>query len=526
MRLRAIRYSILGFLLCFSFVAYGASTDFTVRTLIGTDTTPPTIPTGLTAVPVATSQININWNPSTDDFSLSGYQVFRDGTQIATTSFTSLSDTGLTPSTTYAYYVTAFDSFNNFSASSSVVATTTLALAPTTTPTTTPASGTRYGTRVHLGEITSLQIIPSQYGVVIRYETSGFVRSVVRFGTTVSYELGSTAERAFTKVHETVITDLTPNTKYKFIIEGDNRIGVFGVLTENTFTTLPLDDTLPPSNVTGLSAKRVGNDVVLTWKNPEEGDFDHVRILRNDQFYPSDIADGWVVYESSGTSVRDDGAAILGPKQFYTVYAYDREGNISSGAVVSLSLGNIGETPSTTSTPVDVVTETENPINLDISSIVLTQEGKQIPFVRGTALIDGAKKLSISIPYDALPEHLKTILVTLTSSANKEQELNFLLRVNGEKTAYVAQLAPLGVQGDFPLRVAVFDFKTTQIGYTRGRITSEIVAYTEGENTPEAPSPHSLMGFIRATHIGYLLLFVIFLITLMFLTRRLLHRSS
>jgi chitodextrinase len=520
MRLQAIHYSILGFLLSFSFVTYGASTDFTVRTFIGEDTTPPTVPANLTATPVATTQINLSWDSSTDDFLLSGYQVFRDGTQVATTTLTSLSDTGLTPSTTYAYYITAFDSFNNFSASSTVVATTTLAVTPTTTPTTTPSSGTRYGSRVHLGELTSLQIIPSQYGVIIRYETSGFVRSVVRFGTTVSYELGSTAERAFTKVHETVINDLTPNTKYKFIIEGDNRLGISGVLTESTFTTLPLDDVTPPSNVTGLSAERVGNDIVLTWKNPEESDFEYVRILRNDQFYPSDVVDGWVVYESNGTAVLDKGAALLAPQQFYTVFSYDVEGNISSGAVVSIRFKG------DTTEPIDVIVETENPINLDLSKIVLTQEGKQIPFVRGTAVIDGAKHLSISIAYDALPEHLKTILVTLVSGTDPEKELNFLLRINAEKTSYVAHLAPLGVQGNFPLRIAVFDFKTTQIGYTRGRIISEIVAYEEEESSEGKSFLGSLMEFIRTMHLGYLLVFVILLIALVFLARRLLHRNN
>ena len=511
---------MLGFFLSLSSVVYGASTDFTVRTLIGGDTTPPTIPANLTATPVATSQINLSWDPSTDDFLLSGYQVFRDGTQIATTSLTSLSDTGLTPSTTYAYYVTAFDSFNNFSASSTVVATTTLAVTPTTTPTTTSASGARYGSRVHLGELISLQIIPSQYGVIIRYETSGFVRSVVRFGTTVSYELGAIAERAFTKVHETAINDLTPNTKYKFIIEGDNRLGISGVLTESTFTTLPLDDATPPSNVTGFRAERVGDDIVLTWKNPEESDFDYVRILRNDQFYPSDVVDGWVVYESNGTSVLDKGAALLAPQQFYTVFAYDVEGNVSSGAVVSIRFRE------DTSESIDIVVETENPINLDLSKIVLTQEGKQIPFVRGTAVIDGAKHLSIAIAYDSLPEHLKTILVTLVSGAEPEKELNFLLRINAEKTSYIAHLAPLGVQGNFPLRVAVFDFKTTQIGFTRGRIISNIVVYEEQESSLERTFPGSIVEFIRTMHLGYLFIFVILLIALVFLARRLLHRST
>ncbi len=48
------------------------------------DTTPPSKPTGLTATPTSTSQINLNWNASTDDVGVTGYKVFRNGTQIAT----------------------------------------------------------------------------------------------------------------------------------------------------------------------------------------------------------------------------------------------------------------------------------------------------------------------------------------------------------------------------------------------------------------------------------------------------------
>src|SRR5580704_9943228 len=65
------------------------------------DTTPPSQPTGLAASPVSTSAINLSWTASTDNVGVTGYTVFRNGGQIATTSATSYSDTGLAPGTTY-----------------------------------------------------------------------------------------------------------------------------------------------------------------------------------------------------------------------------------------------------------------------------------------------------------------------------------------------------------------------------------------------------------------------------------------
>src|SRR5881396_3110320 len=108
------------------------------------DTTPPLVPTGLTASAVSSSQINLSWAASSDNVGVSGYRVYRNGTQIATTSATSFINQGLSPSTTYSYTVAAFDAAGNLSARSSPASATTPAAADTTPPTvsiTSPANG-------------------------------------------------------------------------------------------------------------------------------------------------------------------------------------------------------------------------------------------------------------------------------------------------------------------------------------------------------------------------------------------------
>jgi hypothetical protein len=109
------------------------------------DTTPPSTPTGLTQLPTSTSQIDLKWSASTDDVGVTGYKVFRNGTQIATPPSPPYSDTGLAPLTTYNYTVSAFDAAGNDSPKSAVVSATTLAPPPdTTTPTvslTSPTTG-------------------------------------------------------------------------------------------------------------------------------------------------------------------------------------------------------------------------------------------------------------------------------------------------------------------------------------------------------------------------------------------------
>ena len=92
------------------------------------DTQPPTMPTGLSATAISTSTINLFWNSSTDNVGVSKYNVYRNGTLWTVLgNINSYSNSGLTPSTTYSYTVSACDAAGNCSAQSSAVSATTYA---------------------------------------------------------------------------------------------------------------------------------------------------------------------------------------------------------------------------------------------------------------------------------------------------------------------------------------------------------------------------------------------------------------
>lgn len=117
------------------------------------DVTAPSIPTSLTANVISKNQIDLIWASSTDPLTntaitsgISGYKIFRNSIQIATSTITAFSDTELQASTDYLYTVSAFDGANNESAKSESISATTLAEpapepTPTPTPTPAPSSG-------------------------------------------------------------------------------------------------------------------------------------------------------------------------------------------------------------------------------------------------------------------------------------------------------------------------------------------------------------------------------------------------
>lgn len=492
-------------LAAFATPTYAILDAFTIQAMVGADTMPPSVPANLTATPIAPTQIDLDWDPSTDDWVLSGYHVWRDDVLIATTTATAYADTGLTSSTTYRYYITAFDSVFNESASSTEVSTTTPN--PPDPPAEEEEVRTTYGTRLSLGsQLLSLEVIPGQYGAVLRYTTRDAIRGVVRYGEGVAYEIGSLREQAFLRVHETSVSGLKPSTVYSFSVEGELINGRYGVMHTGTFTTLPVDDVFAPSNVMNLRAEESGDGVVLTWENPSDADFDRVRILRSDRFYPNDSADGWLVYEGSGEAAYDEGAASRDGWRYYTVFAYDTRGNVSSGAVTAIL---IGDAP-----PVQTETGTTTPITLTFSDLRFFQEGVRVPEEAARTLIDGSKQLTISIPYEALPEHLKTIILEVRDSADPSRKAQFLLRVDASHSAYTATLAPFGVGGEFPVTLTVYDFATRELGQVHGTLDSRIQSHAVFDEA-------TLFQYIVRT--AYIIAFLILLLGLVFLGRRLLR---
>ena len=89
------------------------------------DVTPPTIPTSFAASEIEDTKLVLTWTASTDDRAVAGYRVFQDGSELQTTTSTSLTVQGLSASTTYNFEVEAYDGAGNLSDRATTQATTT-----------------------------------------------------------------------------------------------------------------------------------------------------------------------------------------------------------------------------------------------------------------------------------------------------------------------------------------------------------------------------------------------------------------
>lgn len=78
------------------------------------DTVAPSAPTNLTGIATSNS-VNLNWTPSTDNVGVVSYQVYVNNVLTTTVATNSANVAGLTPSTSYTFYIIALDAANNAS---------------------------------------------------------------------------------------------------------------------------------------------------------------------------------------------------------------------------------------------------------------------------------------------------------------------------------------------------------------------------------------------------------------------------
>jgi endoglucanase len=159
------------------------------------DTTPPTTPTDLRVTGTTSTTVSLAWSASTDDVSVTGYQVFRGTTLAGTSTSTTFTDTGRAPSTTYTYTVVAQDASGKQSTASAPV------------NATTTAATQDYSVAASPGALTIVRGASGSVSVAIT-RTSGFNGSVALIasglpsGVTASFSpastTGNTATATFT----------------------------------------------------------------------------------------------------------------------------------------------------------------------------------------------------------------------------------------------------------------------------------------------------------------------------------------
>ena len=207
------------------------------------DTTPPSVPAGLSGGTPGLTSFTLSWSASSDNIGVTAYEVMRDTTSLGTTGATSLNVTGLAPSTTYAMKVRARDGAGNWSDWSSVCNVTTAA---DTTPPSVPtglSGGTPGVTSFTLGWSASSDNIG-----VTAYEV---MRDTTSLGTTGATSLN--------------VTGLAPSTTYAMKVRARDAAGNWSDWSSVLNVTTAADTTDPSVPADLVSSNITLTSFLLSW---------------------------------------------------------------------------------------------------------------------------------------------------------------------------------------------------------------------------------------------------------------------
>ena len=279
-----------------------SNTNFTISAGAAPDTVAPTAPT-LTAAGTTTTSTNLSWSGATDNIAVTGYDVFRNGALIgSTTTATTFAVTGLAASTVYTFTVKSKDAAGNVSPDSNSVSVTTLTTAPDTTAPNAPtlsASGTTQTT-------TNL----SWTGATDNVAVTGY--DVLRNGALI----GST-----TTATTFAVTGLTASTAYTFNVRAKDAAGNVSLDSNSvTVTTLNPADTTAPIAPTLSASGTTQTTTNLSWS----GATDNVAVTGYDI-----LRNGTII--GSTTTATTFAVTGLTASTAYTfnVRAKDAAGNVS-----------------------------------------------------------------------------------------------------------------------------------------------------------------------------------------------------
>lgn len=226
------------------------------------DATPPTAPQDLVATPVGTERIDLGWSPSDDpETGVAEYWVFRDGSQVGTTTQTVFQDDGLAPATEYAYFVVAVNGGG-------------LESQPSTTAIASTFDGTGPSTPSDLtATATGTDRISLAWTASEDPESGIASYTVFRDGA----EVATTAETSYED------TGLSPATAYEYTVSAVNGEGLqSGLSAPASATTLDGSGPTAPTNLTAEAVSQT--QVNLTWtasEDPESG-VDRYIVYRDD----------------------------------------------------------------------------------------------------------------------------------------------------------------------------------------------------------------------------------------------------
>jgi chitodextrinase len=284
------------------------------------DTQPPTAPGNLNATNITNNSLTLNWNASTDNIAVAGYDIYKDNVKINSSlvATTSYDVSGLTAGTTYSFYTVAKDAAGNSTNSSSINATT--ISVPDTEPPTAPSNLT--ANNISFASLTVNWTASTDNVGVTGYDIyKDSLKINASLVTGITYN----------------VSGLTASTTYSFYVVAKDAAGNSTNSSLINATTTSAPDTEPPTAPLDLAANNITlTSLTLNWT----ASTDNVGVTGYDVYKDSIKISASPV---TGTTYSVSGLTASTTYSFYVI-AKDAAGNSTSSSSINATTVSVPDT--------------------------------------------------------------------------------------------------------------------------------------------------------------------------------------
>ncbi len=153
----------------------------------------------------------------------------------------------------------------------------------------------------------------------------------------------------------------------------------------------------------------------------------------------------------------------------------------------------------------------------NLSDLSIIQAGKKFSFLDAGLQLNGYEDFIVLLPVSAVAKNLKSIILTVVDPTDNKKFYSYLMRINNDRTAYVATVSAFGVLGRSQVRVEVFDYEAFTVGTYQAPI--EFVDTNLSASSNERPSPLEVF-FDRTNKILLTVLVLCFALLFLLLWRK------
>lgn len=328
-------------------------------------------------------------------------------------------------------------------------------------------SGDRKVTQTAL-EIDVNTIVVLKNSIEVTWRTNLPANGSVEWSSGPSYNIGSLREIGFTREHSFTLTGLAYDSQYVLTLTATDLYG-------RTMRTSVLAHTEPMSvptpSVENATVTQQNDGSVLQWKNPSH-DFEYVRIMKSENFFPQDPFDGELIYEGGAQSFFDS-EVFEGVRYFYSIFAKGPQG-FSEGSLRSFVLKSDSDFFGTQGEPVTVfgpIYDFTKVTDIDKSDLygkfTLTQNGVETSRAGNVFYVKNNADVFVTVDKAASIPATADLFISYFPTAGMTDSQEYVLKFDSESQKFITSFTVSNIDQSAPFILYIRNNEeiTGYIGY-------------------------------------------------------------